>query len=115
MVGPALDAGRPVLEQLESDAIEADQAAFGRDPQIAVRRLRDAVNGTADVAAVAAPGFAQVLRHVAVGIDGARRRAAGDRREEQQSGKRRGGYGRYWNRSITTSMSFTSGVEEYRK
>lgn len=62
--------GPPALDQLKGEPVEANEARFRANPQVAVGGLSDGVDRAAGKTFVRSPMVANILGHSAVGIDG---------------------------------------------
>ena len=71
--------------QPERRAVEAHESAIAGNPEVAVGCLRDPVDGAARKPVGVVPGVAQVLRHVARGVERLRRAGPGERATDDDS------------------------------
>ena len=65
------------------DAVEADQASVGAQPQIAVAGLQDGVDGVLGQAGIGAPGLVAVVVERSLGIE--RQRGVSERQQQHTS------------------------------
>jgi hypothetical protein len=59
------------LNQGESKPIEADEAPLRSDPEVAIMRLADGIDGSPDESSVCSPLIVNVLRHCPAGVQSA--------------------------------------------
>ena len=77
-------------DQLKDKTVESDEALVRSDPEIAVGRLSNPVDGATRESAIAFPPIVNVLLHRPRGIDRGHRRCA-PHRDDRRNRDRRGG------------------------